>query len=178
VAAIAMAVAMAWTIPAQAATEECFLKIDGVTGDSADARHRGEIELVNWSLWMTNEPGAVGASAVAAGGRPDFQSLGVSQRLDRAVPTLIQLGAAGQHVQSAVLTCRRPGREAADPLKVTLQEVLITAARLGDSAEAPPSAESTLVYGRITIEYRPPLPDGSLGQPVVGGWDVRANRRL
>jgi hypothetical protein len=35
-----------------------------------------------------------------------------------------------------------------------------------------------VAYGRITIEYRPQLPDGSLGQPVVTGWDARANRRL
>ena len=77
---------------------------------------------------------------------------------------------------STVATTVAPARACSS--KVTLQEVLITAVRLGDSAEAPPSAESTLVYERITIEYRPPLPDGSLGQPVVGGWDVRANRRL
>ena len=49
VAAIAMAAAVAWSASAWAATEECFLKIDGITGDSADARHRGEIELVTWS---------------------------------------------------------------------------------------------------------------------------------
>jgi type VI secretion system secreted protein Hcp len=107
-AAIATAAAMAWTIPAEAATEECFLKIDGVTGDSAAARHRGEIELVNWSLGMTNQPGAVGASAVAGRRAPRLPVLRVSQRLDRAVPTLIQFGAAGQHVQSAASTAAVP----------------------------------------------------------------------
>ena len=28
------------------------------------------------------------------------------------------------------------------------------------------------------IEYRPQMPDGSMGPPVVTGWDVRTNRRL
>jgi type VI secretion system secreted protein Hcp len=119
----------------------------------------------------------MGGGSVASG-RADFQPLKVTQRLDRAVPVLVQMGAAGQHVQSAVLACRRPGRDAADYLKVTLQDVLISGVRLGDSAEAPPSAEVTLTYGRITIEYRPQMPDGSLGQPAVGGWDVRGNKRL
>lgn len=54
----------------------------------------------------------------------------------------------------------------------------VTAVRLGDSAQAPPSAETTLVYARIMIEYRPQMPDGSLGPPTVSGWDVRANKRL
>ena len=55
---------------------------------------------------------------------------------------------------------------------------MISGVRLGDAANAQPSAEITLAYGRITIEYRPQTPDGSLGPPVVTGWDVKANRRL
>ena len=51
--------------------------------------------------------------------------------------------------------------------------MLISGVRLGDSAKAPPSAEVTLMYGRITIECRPQMPDGSLGQPAVGGGNKR-----
>jgi type VI secretion system secreted protein Hcp len=109
-------------------------------------------------------------------GRADFQPLRVTQRIDRAVPALVQAGASGRHVPTAVLTCRRPGREAADYLKITLQDALVSAVRLGDSADAPPGAEITLAYGRISIEYRPQMPDGSLGPAAVGGWDVRANK--
>jgi len=177
VAAIAMAAAVAWSASAWAATEECFLKIDGITGDSADARHRGEIELVTWSLGMTTPvASAVGSGASTSSGRPDFQPLRVTQRLDRAVPALLQTAASGRHVPSAILTCRRPGREAADYLKITLQDVLVSGVRLGDSADAPPSAEVTLAYGRISIEYRQQMPDGSLAPASVGGWDVRANK--
>lgn len=177
VAAIAILTGLAWSAPAGAATEECFLKIEGVTGDSADARHRGEIELVSWSLGMATPVAATpGSGGSASVGRADFQPLRVTQRLDRAVPALLQTAAAGRHVPSAVLSCRRPGREAADYLKVTLQDVLVSGVKLGDSADAPPSAEVTLVYGKITVEYRPQMPDGSLGQAAIGGWDVRANR--
>ncbi len=177
VAGIAILAGVTWSAPARAATEDCFLRVDGVMGDSVDARHRGEIELVGWSLAMVNAGTAMTAGG-AASGRADFQPLKITQRVDRAVPALVQLGAAGQHVQSAILACRRAGRDAGEHLKVTLQDVMISGVRLSDSAEGQPSAEVTLVYGRITIEYRPQMPDGSLGQPVVTGWDVRANRRL
>ena len=178
VAGIAILAGVTWSAPARAATEDCFLRVDGVMGDSADARHRGEIELVGWSLAMVNAGAASMTAGGAASGRADFQPLKITQRVDRAVPALVQLGAAGQHVQSAILACRRAGRDAGEHLKVTLQDVMISGVRLSDSAEGQPSAEVTLVYGRITIEYRPQMPDGSLGQPVVTGWDVRANRRL
>jgi type VI secretion system secreted protein Hcp len=178
-AGIAMAVGVAWHAPAQAAGEECFLRIDGVAGDSADARHRGEIDLVSWSLGVTG-PGAEisGGGVSSSSSHTDFQPLRISQHVDRAVPALFLMAASGQRVQSAILSCRRPGREAAEYLKVTLQEVQVTAVRFGDSAQAPPAAEATLMYSRITIEYRPPMPDGSLGPPTISGWDLRANKRL
>lgn len=175
---IAILAGVAWAAPARAATEDCFLRVDGAQGDSADARHRGEIDVLTWSLAMTNTGAAAVTGSAGAAGRADFQPLKITQRVDRAVPALLQLGAAGQHVQAAVLTCRRAGRDAGDYLKVTLQEVLVAGVRVSDSPDGPPSAEVTLVYGRITIEYRPQMPDGSLGQPVVTGWDVRTNRRL
>jgi type VI secretion system secreted protein Hcp len=176
VTAVLILAGVAWSAPAGAATEECFLRVDGVQGDSADARHRGEIELLSWSLGLTTPVAATSAGAAATVGRADFQPLRVTQRIDRAVPALVQIGASGRHVQSAVLSCRRPGREAADYLKITLQDVLVSGVRLGDSADAPPGAEITLAYGRISIEYRQQMPDGSLGPAAIGGWDVRANR--
>lgn len=163
--------------PAAAATPECFLRVDGVPGESADARHRGEIELTGWALDVASV-GSTGAATGASAGRAEFQPLKVTQRVDRAIPPLVGLVAGGQHVASATLTCRRPGREAVDYLKIALSDVFVTAVRVTETADAPPSAEITLTYGRIVIEYRPQMPDGSLGSPVVIGWDVRGNRRL
>ena len=50
VTAIAILAGVAGAAPARAATEECFLRVDGAQGDSADARHRGEIDVLSWSL--------------------------------------------------------------------------------------------------------------------------------
>jgi hypothetical protein len=47
---LAILAGVTWSTSAPAASEECFLRIDGVAGDSVDARHRGEIELVGWSV--------------------------------------------------------------------------------------------------------------------------------
>jgi type VI secretion system secreted protein Hcp len=174
---LAALVAVAASPPAVAATPDCFLRVDGAPGESADARHRGEIELTGWTLGVASTA-PLAAGAAGGAGRAEFQPLKVTQRVDRASPPLVGFVAAGQHVATATLTCRRPGREAADYLKIALSEVLVTGVRLTEAGDAPLSAEVTLAYGRIVIEYRPQMPDGSLGPPVVTGWDVRANRRL
>ena len=176
-ATLAVLIAVLVATPAAAATPECFLKIDNVAGESADARHRGEIELTGWTLGVANA-GSVTAGGGAIAGRAEFQPLKVTQRVDRAIPPLVRLAAAGQHVATATLTCRRPGREAADYLKITLSDVLVAGVRLAETADAPPSAEIVFVYGRIVIEYRPQMPDGSMGPAVITGWDVRTNRPL
>jgi len=38
--------------------------------------------------------------------------------------------------------------------------------------------EATLSFAKIQWEYKPIAPDGSVGAPVRGGWDVSTNRRL
>ncbi len=162
---------------ATAAAPECFLKVDGVAGESADARHRSESELTGWTLGVAST-GSMATGAGGSAGRAEFHPLKVSQRIDRAIPPLVGLAASGQPVPSVTLACRRPGRDAADYLKIALTDVLVTGVRLTETADAPPSAEVSLSYGKIVIEYRPQMPDGSVGPPVVTGWDIRANRRL
>jgi type VI secretion system secreted protein Hcp len=148
--------------------------IDGIPGDSADAHHRGAIDLVTWSWGVANTTsvGATGASA----GRPDFRPLRFVQRVDRATPHLIQTAATGRRIASAVLVCRRPGPQLLEYLKVTLNDVMVTGVQLSDPADGPPSADVSLAYARVAMEYRPPMPDGTVGNPVGTTWDLRMNR--
>jgi type VI protein secretion system component Hcp len=38
--------------------------------------------------------------------------------------------------------------------------------------------EVTLHFGKIRWEYRPIGPKGTGPPPIIGGWDVKANRKL
>ena len=35
----------------------------------------------------------------------------------------------------------------------------------------------SLAFSKVQVEYKPQNPDGSLGTPVVAGWDVMANKK-
>ena len=43
-----------------------FLKLDGIAGESKDAKHKGEIDLVSFSWGETNTGGAARAGAARA----------------------------------------------------------------------------------------------------------------
>jgi type VI secretion system secreted protein Hcp len=154
-----------------------FLKLQGVEGESTDAHHRGEIEVEAWSWGETN---TVGTSSGGGGGagRVTMGDLRFTAFLGRASPKLLLACAAGQHIPSAVLAAQRTGPAPADFLTITLSDVAVKAYEVGDAGAADPAPRDRvgLGFGRITMEYRPQNPDGSLGQPVRSGWDLKANR--
>ena len=43
-----------------------FLKIDGIKGESKDAKHKGEIDMLAWSAGARRRRGTHRAAAVAA----------------------------------------------------------------------------------------------------------------
>lgn len=106
-----------------------------------------------------------------------IQGLHSTARTSVASPRLLVACASGEHFRNAVLSGQGP---AGDFLKITLEDVLVTAyATAGSKAANPSPVDSfALAFSKIRVEYRPQKPDGSLGPPVKAGWDVKANRKL
>jgi type VI secretion system secreted protein Hcp len=53
------------------AAVDYFLRIDGIEGESADAKHKGEIDVLSWS-WGASNTGS-GAGAGGGVGRASVQ---------------------------------------------------------------------------------------------------------
>jgi len=86
---------------------DCFLKIDGIDGESRDERHAREIDVLSFSWGETNSAGAGRGGGGA--GKVSMQDFHFTMRLNRASPLLAKACATGQHIKSAVLTCRKAG---------------------------------------------------------------------
>jgi hypothetical protein len=97
-----------------------FLKLDGIQGESKDARHAGEIELESFSWGEAN----VGAGAAGGGGggagKVHVDDLHVVTRTSKASPALFLACASGQHFKQAVLTARRAGKAPQEFLVIRL----------------------------------------------------------
>jgi type VI secretion system secreted protein Hcp len=154
------------------AVVDIFLKIQGVEGESQDAKHRSEIELTWWG-WGVQQSGfsAVAHTALALPKGPSkalFQDLTFKHKVDKASPRLITHCAAGTHIPTALLTLRKAGRATVEFLKIKLSDVTVSSVTLdSDSTDGVPLETVSLQYAQIDFEYAPQKADGSLDTPIT-----------
>ncbi|MGE5690093.1 MAG: Hcp family type VI secretion system effector [Pseudomonadota bacterium] len=157
---------------------DLFLKLDGIPGESTDARHKDEIELEAFGWGLSNQHPAGGGGGGGAG-KPLFQPLSAVMRTSRAAPPLVLACASGQHLKTAVVTARKSGGQQQDYLVIKLSDVLVSSYHVaGSEGSDAPTDQVTLEFARIEIEYRALRPDGSLAPPVRAGWDVKTNKKV
>jgi type VI secretion system secreted protein Hcp len=159
------------------AAVDYFLKIEGIQGESLDAKHRGEIELESFS-WGEEGTGSRARGAGAGAGKVQIEDLHVVMKANKASPLLLLACAAGQHHKQAALTARRAGKSQLDFLVYRLTDVRVSSYRTVGTVDAVPTDQVSLGFSRIEVELRSQKPDGSLDAPVKAGWDVKANRRV
>jgi type VI secretion system secreted protein Hcp len=157
-----------------------FLKIEGIAGDSTDAKHKGEIEVQSFS-WGVNHPAPPASGGGGAAGKAAFEDLHVVTPFSSAGPRLLEACATGAHLRSAVLTGRRSGGKAQlEYMTLTLSDVLVSSYHSSAaSADAVvPSDMFSLAYSRLQIEHEAQSPTGSAGAATVAGFDLTRHQPL
>ena len=152
-----------------------FLKIDGIPGESLDAKHKDEIEVLSWSWGETNEPPPASGGG-AGSGKVAMTDLHVSANFSRASPQLLLACASGKHIKSAVLTGRKAGKAQAEFLTFSLSDVLVSGYQTGGSAAEAPLDSISLNFSKIEVSYKQSKADGSLAKAIRVGWDRKANK--
>jgi type VI secretion system secreted protein Hcp len=125
-----------------------FLKIDGIAGESQDAKHKGEIEIESFS-WGVSQTGAHAAGGGGGAGKVHFHDLTITKTVDKASPNLFLKCASGEHIKQAVLTVRKAGERQEDFLRVTFSDVLISSFQDGGTPNGVVDA-SSLSYRNVT----------------------------
>lgn len=149
-----------------------FLKIDGIDGESADGKHKDEIQLKDFRMNVTNR-GRHGDYKV---GKAVFDDAKFFSWVDQAYPKLSQACAKGEHLPKAVLTCRKAGKNQMDYLRITFSDVLITSCKLELEAEPTPIVEFTIGFAKKLIEYKEQNADGTLGGAMTALVDLHGKR--
>lgn len=159
------------------AAVDYFLKVEGIPGESQDAKHKDEIEVFAWS-WGESAAGRGASEGSGRGvGKVQLQDFHFTSRISKASPKLMQACASGRHIQSAVLTARRSGNKGAEFLTFLLSDVLVSSYQTGgEEGDVAPVDSVGLDFARIEVEYRATKPDGSPGGSVKFGWDVKRNK--
>jgi type VI secretion system secreted protein Hcp len=148
--------------PAHAAVDY-FLEVEGVPGESQDARFPNAIDLQSYS-W----------GAVADKGKPRFQDLHINHRVDAASPLLFQRLATGTAIPSAELIARKAGETGFVFLRVCFQDVRVTSVQQGGSAGGAdtPFEQVSFSYGALSEQYTQQSSTGAAGNTVFAGWNA------
>jgi type VI secretion system secreted protein Hcp len=155
-----------------------FLHIDGVEGESTDAKHKAWIDVDSWS-WGETQTAAAHPGGGGGAGKVAIQDFHFVTRVSKASPKLFLACAAGQHFKEAKLVGRKAGKGQQEFLTWTFSDVLVSSYQTGGSEAGDlPTDQASLNFSKVKVEYRAQKADGSLEAPVTAGWDVKANSKL
>jgi len=165
------------------ATTDYFLKIEGfssspgITGESTDAVHKGEIEIESFS-WAVHQTLNIGSQSTGAGaGKVTMIPVTFVARSSSASPSLFTACCSGS-VYNVTLTIRKAGGTQEDYMKVIFKLAAFSDYRhIGVTGQdLIPRDEFKLEYGGVQVHYSPQTNTGLLGSPIKKGWDFVANK--
>jgi len=155
-----------------------FARIGSIKGESRDARHKDEIEVLSWS-WGVSHPGPAvrGGGGGGGAGKPSFQDVNLTHHVDKASPLLMKACATGERIKEATITVRRAGKGTQEYLVITMTDVVVTSVTTSVDADVGGTVEGvSLAFTKVDLEYKPQKPDGSLDVGVHFTYDLRANK--
>lgn len=154
-----------------------FLKIDGIAGESPDAKHKEEIEIESFS-WGETQAGTMARGGGGGAGKVQMQDFHFVMKVNKASPKLFLACANGEHVKKAVLTCRKAGKEQQEYLKVTFSDLLISSFQTGGqgASDVLPMDQISFNFAKVEMEYKEQKADGTLGGTVKAGYDLKLNK--
>lgn len=153
-----------------------FLKVDGILGESKDAKHKDEIDVLAFS-WGVSQTGSPAPGPGGGAGKAVFDDLLVVARTSKASPQLWLACASGKHIASAVLTCRKSGQTPQEFLKITLSDVLVASYEIDGSDDDPPLDQVALAFAKVEMAYIQFDATGKALPPVKAVWDLKAGKK-
>lgn len=152
---------------ADTARADMFLKLDGIEGESVNARHSREIDVNGIILPLVAPVPTFGTGSGKL--KAECPSLTVFKNLDRASPILMKKLAQGVHIPQAVLTVQRSG-EQVDYYVLTMGEVFVSEVTQMSVDPSHLSDKVVFTARRYDFEYRAQNATGST-ELVKFGWD-------
>ncbi|MDM0078261.1 type VI secretion system tube protein Hcp [Variovorax sp. J2P1-59] len=157
-------------------SQDIFLKLAGITGESQDASHKDEIEVLNWQ-WQISQQSTMHSGSGGGAGKAAVSDLTFDHYIDRASPNLLKYCLTGKHIDSATLVVRKAGGTPLEYLKITMGDVIVTrVAPTLTSTMARAREEISLAFARVKQEYTIQGQQGGSGGTVSACFDIQQNR--
>ncbi len=153
-----------------------FLKIEGVTGESKDAMFPDQLQLLSWS-WGQSNTGSAALGQGRGAGKVDMQDFSFMIYTGKGSPKLQQYCATGEHINEAVLSCRKAGGGTEGGqvfLTYTFKNLLISSFQISGSSENP-TESCSFNFEEVKQVYKPQDETGVTGDNIEWGYNVKTN---
>jgi type VI secretion system secreted protein Hcp len=157
---------------------DCFIKMSNkIDGESTDAKHKNEIDVMSWSLGCSQDMASYGAGTGA--GKVNFNDFNFATAYSKASPELMLKCSTGEPIDEVIFVARKAGKEQQEYLKITMNEVLVKSiSTSGAGGPELPTESIALGFAKIKVEYKPQKEDGTLGGAVTAGWNLKENKKV
>lgn len=163
------------------AAVDYYLKVDGVEGEATTRGHEKEIQLLAWQWGDTSEIGLLvpAVQKIRDAAKAEFSDFHFKANMSKASPVLFKFAAKGEHIPEVKLTGLRAGGGQEEFMKITLKDAFISSYQTeGTGTDVVPTDSFSMNYAKVEFEFIPQNPDGSQGEPVRAGWDLKKNTEL
>jgi type VI secretion system secreted protein Hcp len=152
-----------------------FLKLEtpDIKGESTDASHKDELQILSWSHSF-NQPtkptrSSAGGGTVEQANHSDFS---ITKYLDAATDDLLKACWTGKQIGKGTFSAYRADgdNKAIKYLEVIMEKIVVSNISFGGGAGDLPTETVALAYGKVSYNYMPQKDeDGSAGgvQPVT-----------
>ncbi|MCC8402585.1 type VI secretion system tube protein Hcp [Paraburkholderia sp. MMS20-SJTN17] len=156
--------------------QDIFLKINGIDGESADANHKDEIDVLSWA-WGVTQQSNMHVGSGGGAGRATVDDFTFEHFIDRATPNLTQYCLTGKHIDEAKLVVRKAGGNPLEYIKFTMSDVLVTSVHPSGVSddESRPREKVSLSFARLKQEYVVQNAQGGSGGAITATFDIKKN---
>jgi len=149
---------------------DMFLSFDGkIKGESKDAQHKGQIDILEWR-WGMDHPGDVVGSASGRTGPIRYRYVTVTKYVDRASPIFMKYCTSSQVIDRATLIVRKAaGKKPIEYYKLIMFRARVVGISVGADKEEDDLIKETVTlnFNRIDVEYLTQKDDGSPGDTIT-----------
>ena len=155
---------------------DMFLKLTDIKGESHDAKHKDEIDILAWSWGLSNSTSGVGSGHGA--GKVNCQDLSFTKYVDNASSKLLLACCVGTHITEANLVVRKAGGEQHEYIKIKLTDILVSSVSTGGSGGEEKLTENiSLAFAKVEFTYSPQDAKGAVKATTPFTYDFVQNKK-
>jgi type VI secretion system secreted protein Hcp len=151
-----------------------FLKLDGIQGESQDANHKNEIQILSWS-WGASNVSSVSGTGGSGAGKVDMSDVSMMLNFDKSTPKFFKAVAKGMHISSGTLSAIKAGSDGKPYLKVDFKEIFVTGLQMSAAGEVP-AVSLSFTYDEIKMDYSAQDEKGNMASTGPVTFNTKENK--